>query len=246
MTRGTNARIAGVTFLVYIAATMVGMVLFTRATRGEGVATQLAGIARHATDVRLTIVLGLLGNFCALVLGVTLYSITREQDPDLAMLGLICRVAEGVAGMDVSRTLGLLWLATTPDAKALDAGAASALAAFFLKMEASFSASAFFFALGSTLFAWLLLRGRMIPTALAWLGVLGSTARRPGHVFHVVSNNSVRDRAGAVADHQRRRLARAEAIGMKRCSHFRNNSRRMNRGSKTKGRVARKQAAQVG
>ena len=174
MTRGTNARIAGVTFLVYIAATMVGMVLFTRATRGEGVATQLAGIARHATDVRLTIVLGLLGNFCALVLGVTLYSITREQDPDLAMLGLICRVAEGVAGMDVSRTLGLLWLATTPDAKALDAGAASALAAFFLKMEASFSASAFFFALGSTLFAWLLLRGRMIPTALAWLGVLGS------------------------------------------------------------------------
>ena len=83
MTRGTNARIAGVTFLVYIAATMVGMVLFTRATRGEGVATQLAGIARHATDVRLTIVLGLLGNFCALVLAVTLFSITRNHHYNL-------------------------------------------------------------------------------------------------------------------------------------------------------------------
>jgi hypothetical protein len=93
MTRRTNARIAGFTFLLYIAATIAGMVLFIRATDGGGVAAQLADIARHATDVRLTIVLGLLGNFCALVLGVTLYSITREQDPDLAMLAMICRVA---------------------------------------------------------------------------------------------------------------------------------------------------------
>jgi hypothetical protein len=174
MTRRTNARIAGVTFLVYIAATMAGIVLFSRATSGEGVAAKLAGIARQATDVRLAILLGLLGNFCALVLAVTLYSITREQDPDLAMLALICRVAEGIAGMDVSKTLGLLWLATATDATAVDAGTASALGAYFLKMEASFTASAAFFALGSTLFSWLLLRGRMIPTALAWIGVFAS------------------------------------------------------------------------
>jgi len=49
-----------------------------------------------------------------------------------------------------------------------------ALGAFFLKMEASFTPSAAFFALGSTFFSWLLLRGRMIPVALAWLGVLAS------------------------------------------------------------------------
>jgi len=30
------------------------------------------------------------------------------------------------------------------------------------------------FAVGSTLFSYLLLRGRMIPVALAWLGVVGS------------------------------------------------------------------------
>ena len=174
MTRQTNARIAGVTFLVYIAATITSVVLFGRATSGGGVAAQLAGIAQHATAVRLTIVLGLLGNFCALVLAVTLYAITREQDPDLAMLALTCRVAEGIASMDVSKTLGLLWLATATDATALDAGAASALGAFFLKMEASFTPSSAFFALGSTLFSWLLLRGRMIPVPLAWLGVLAS------------------------------------------------------------------------
>src|SRR5213593_4639898 len=100
MTRTTNARIAGFTFLVYIAAGITSMVLFGRATSGEGVAARLATIAQHATDVRLTILLGLLMNLSALVLAVTLYAITREQDRDLAMLALTCRVAEGVAGMD--------------------------------------------------------------------------------------------------------------------------------------------------
>jgi hypothetical protein len=90
------------------------------------------------------------------------------------MLALTCRVAEGIAGMDVSGTLGLLWLATTTEATALDVGGASALGAFFLKMGKTMGASATFFAVGSTLFSWLLLRGRMIPVALAWLGVLAS------------------------------------------------------------------------
>jgi hypothetical protein len=31
-----------------------------------------------------------------------------------------------------------------------------------------------FFSVGSALFSWLLLRGRMIPAALAWLGVVAS------------------------------------------------------------------------
>ena len=174
MIRRANARIAGYTFLLYIAAGITSMVLFARATRGDGVAAQLASIAEHATDVRLTILLTLVMNLSALVLAVTLYAITREQDRDLAMLGATCRVAEGIAGMDVSGTLGLLWLATGTDATGLDPGGASALSAFFLKMQHTMGASATFFAVGSTLFSWLLLRGRMIPISLAWLGVLAS------------------------------------------------------------------------
>ena len=175
MTRTTNARIAGFTFLFYIAVAITSMVLSARATSGEGVVAQLATMAQHATEVRLAVLLIPLMNLAALVLAVTLYSITREQDPDLAMLGMICRVAEGIAGMDVSKTLGLLWLATTPDATAPDPGAAPAIGAYLLKTEAwSAIPSATFFAIGSTLFSWLLLRGRMIPAALAWLGVLAS------------------------------------------------------------------------
>ena len=114
MTRTTNARIAGITFLVYIAAGVASL--------------NLAG-RPHATDV-----LSLITSFAALVLGVTLYAITRAQDPDLALLGLTCRVIEAIPGRE----------------------------------------GAIFFAVGSTIFCWLLLRGRMIPVALAWLGVLAS------------------------------------------------------------------------
>ena len=76
--------------------------------------------------------------------------------------------------MDVSGTLGLIWLATGADGPAVDAGGASVLGAFLLKLQRTMGASATFFAVGSTIFSWLLLRGRMIPGALASLGVLAS------------------------------------------------------------------------
>ncbi len=173
MTRTANARIAGFTFLFYIAVGVTAMVLFGRATGGEGMAAKLASIAQHATYVRLTVLLTLLAGFCALVLAVTLYAITRDEDPDLAMLAMMCRVAEGITGIFVASTLGLLWLATTTGANAPDTTAAHALGAFLLGMD-KWSPAAILFAVGSTLFSWLLLRGRMIPVALAWLGVFAS------------------------------------------------------------------------
>ena len=113
MTLRTNARVAGFTYWIYFAAGIAGLLL-----------------ARNASA---TAVLSLVTSFSALVLGVTLYAITREQDPDLAMLGLTCRVIEAVPGH-----------------------------------------GEIYFAVGSAAFCWLLLRGRMIPAALAWLGVIAS------------------------------------------------------------------------
>jgi len=117
MTRTTNARVAGFTFLFYIASGIASLALAARP---------------HATDV-----LSVFTSLSALVLGVTLYAITREQDCDLALLALVCRVIEAMPGS--GEGLG-----------------------------------AIFFAIGSTLFCWLLLRGRMIPVPLAWLGVVAS------------------------------------------------------------------------
>jgi Domain of unknown function (DUF4386) len=173
MTRTTNARIAGFTFLLYIAAGIASLVLFGWATSGEGIEAKLVGIAQNASDVRITVVLDLLQCFSALVLAVTLYAITREQDPDLAMLALTCRVGEGViAAIGIPSTLGLLWLATAAGPSAPDTVAAHALGAFLLRGNVALTAT--FFAVGSTLFSYLLLRGRMIPIPLAWLGVVAS------------------------------------------------------------------------
>jgi len=115
MTRRTNAGLAGVAFLVYIAAGTSSMALSGRP---------------HVTDV-----LAVFMSLSALVLGVTLYAITRDVDRDLAMLAMVCRVAESVPGHGLNAIL---------------------------------------FAVGSTIFSWLLLRGRIIPAALAWLGVVAS------------------------------------------------------------------------
>jgi hypothetical protein len=118
-------------------------------------------------------VLVLLGCFAAMVLAVTLYAITREQDPDVAMLALTCRVAEGViSAISIPETLGLLWLATATAPDAPDTGAAHALGGYLLRGDMSVTAT--FFAVGSALFCYLLLRGRMIPIPMAWLGVVAS------------------------------------------------------------------------
>src|SRR5206468_11147400 len=126
MTRRTNATIAGIAYLLYIAVAFPSMVLFDRATKGEGMAAKLATLAQHSGDVHVAAVLGLLGCFCALVLAVTLYAITREEDPDIAMLGLTCRVAEGVIGAaSTPATLALLALVTVSGAAGSDVTAAT-------------------------------------------------------------------------------------------------------------------------
>ena len=175
MTRRTNARIAGLTFLLYIAVAFPAMVLSAKATGSGSIAVRLASIAQHTTEMRITIVLELLSSFCALVLAVTLYGITRDEDRELAMLGFAFRVSEGLAGAFPVTTLGLLWLATNTGTTAPDVAWANALAAYLLKVGPWQTISAsLLFAAGSTVFAYLLLRGRMIPVALAWLGVIGS------------------------------------------------------------------------
>src|SRR4051794_30473128 len=98
MTRTTNARIAGFTFLFYIGVAFPEMVLFDRASAGQGIAAKLASIAQHAFEVRIAVLLGVLSCFSALVLAVTLYGITRDEDHELAVIAMVCRVCEGVVG----------------------------------------------------------------------------------------------------------------------------------------------------
>jgi Domain of unknown function (DUF4386) len=168
MTHTTNARIAGFTFLFYIVAGITSLVLFSQATGGGGITAKLASIAQHVLQARMTIVLGLVQAVCAIVLAVTLYAITRDQDSDLAMLAMIFRVGEGLLNAFSSRdTLELLWLGTSVGPKAPDAVTLQALGTYLLGGP-DWNMSAILFAMGSTLFSYLLLRGRTIP--VHWRG----------------------------------------------------------------------------
>ncbi len=66
------ARVAGFTFLLYIIAGITSMAL--------------------GKESQLTDLLTLLQSFSALVLGATLYALTREQGSVLALFALLCRV----------------------------------------------------------------------------------------------------------------------------------------------------------
>ena len=112
MTRSTSARLAGFGYLSYIVVGILNEVLMYRATSVAGTAEKLARIAEYSTDVRLAIILKLGECFSVFVLAVALYGITREENQELAILGLACRVAEGVfiASLIPNRQ-ALLWLA---------------------------------------------------------------------------------------------------------------------------------------
>ena len=177
MTRTTNARIAGFTYLFYAAIGICIELLMHRARSVDGdSAAKLARIGEYATNVRLAILIVLLECFSALVLAVTLYGITRVQDHELAMLALVCRVAEGVIGtLNIPNYLGLLWLAKAGGGTgAPDIPTTNALGTFLLMPVPSVPVGTIFFAVGSTIFSWLLLRGRMVPVSIAWLGVFAS------------------------------------------------------------------------
>ena len=175
MTRNTSARIAGATYLLYIGVAFPSMVLFRRATAGDGIPAQLANIAQHAGEMRAILLLTLGSTFCALILAVTLNKITRDEDPEIAMFGLLCRAGEGILSGIIFDTAGLLWLAAGTGPGVPAGESAKTIAALLLRVGSwQVNASATLFAAGSTAFCYLLLRGRMIPLWLAWLGVSGS------------------------------------------------------------------------
>jgi hypothetical protein len=173
MTRTTNARLAGAMFLLYIATAFPLTMMAGRVSAGDGIAAKLASIAQHVPLMRLTIVLSWIVAIEALLLAVALYAITRDIDRDLALLGFTFRAAEGVLNAITFTSMGQLWLAT--DGAAAAPEAVHALGEMFFKVETwQFLTSATLFSLGSTVFSWLLLRGRAIPVSLAWLGVVAS------------------------------------------------------------------------
>src|SRR5215472_12400773 len=162
MTRITNARLAGILFLLYIATGIGGMILMGHITGGarDNTAT-LVAYAQHATAVRVDALLTFLQFLYAVGLAVTIYALTREIDRELALLAFCCRFTEGViAAFAAIRMLGVLSIATTTAAKRAP-DAAQVVGGMLLHADTSTAMiAATCFAVGSTIYSWLFLRAR--------------------------------------------------------------------------------------
>jgi hypothetical protein len=107
MTRTTNARIAGFTFIFYIVAGLVAMNLTGMTTGGEGTAARLGNLTAHTKEYGIALILDFWCNFSALTLAVTLYAFTRDQNRGLALLGFelalaVLFIIKGVPGKTYS------------------------------------------------------------------------------------------------------------------------------------------------
>ena len=73
--------------------------------------------------------------------------------------------------MGIPKTLGLIWLAK---ARVAEAATRKILGTSLLMASNNAMMGGTFFAVGSFVFSYLLLRGRVVPVALAWTGIVAS------------------------------------------------------------------------
>ena len=178
MTAKANARIAGTTLLLYIAIGITSIYLTTKLTDGAvETADKLAAAVQNNGLAQLNIILTLLSAASAVVLAITIYGLTREVDRELAIMALCWRVAEGVvivmATMILITSMTIASIVSKGDTAYAQPMIAIAEVIYQVEGSTGFLA-ALCFALGSTIYCYLFLRGRSIPTWLAWLGLISS------------------------------------------------------------------------
>lgn len=172
MTQRADARLAGFAYLSYIVFAMSSSILFAKVTAGDDALETLSTLARMISTARVTVLLDLLQPVCALVLAVTLYKLVKAVNHTIALLAMLFRVGEGLlASFPILGKLELMRLATDRDAVAANVPSYLPLVNEILhRPDEGFSA--FFFVVGGFLFAYLFLKGRLIPHWLAWTGVV--------------------------------------------------------------------------
>jgi hypothetical protein len=162
------ARLAGAMFLVVIVAVLASSTL--QGDSGGDMAEMFRTIADNTLRMRASVVTLIIAAVTSLVLGTMLYAVTKRQDENLAMLALAWRVAE--AGPYVVQILGALALLSLSEAPTTADEQLGTVVAHAVSW--SINVGATFFAVSSMLFAYLLLKGRMIPIPLAVLGAVAS------------------------------------------------------------------------
>jgi hypothetical protein len=166
-------RIAGFAFLFLIATGLSAGALSAGVRTTHGPSDTLVSIAENAARLRLSFVLSAVGGITTLVLAAMLYAIVKHQDQNLAILALSCRAVE--AGLYSVGMFGTLILLSLSQGSSHDAPSVQVLTDLLMHVRwMGTNIGAIFFAAGSTVFTYLLLRARSIPVPLAAIGVAGS------------------------------------------------------------------------
>jgi len=175
------AQIAGVTYIAYVSTSIADAIMYGRATAGGSVTARLASVALHGGLLELSIVLAVATVIYALLLAVSLYTITREVNAGIALFAMGCRFVEAMANAaPAAARLGILRIATSISSTAGDGASEVAQASLLFQAPSLVMAvSSTIFALGSAIFAFLLLRGRRIPSWLAAIGMASSLLPLP-------------------------------------------------------------------
>jgi hypothetical protein len=166
-------RVAGFSFLFLIVAVLGSSLLWRGVRTANGTADTLASIAEHGWQVRLGLVLTTVAGITTLVLAAMLYAVVAHQDRNLAILALSCRAVEG--GLYAVGVLVALALLSLSHGDRGDASAVQAMAGQLMDARwTSSNVGAAFFAVGSTLYSYLLFKARAIPVPLSLTGLVGS------------------------------------------------------------------------
>lgn len=170
------ARVAGFMFLFLIATVIASSVLIG-GVEGDEISKTLRNVSDDSFRVRLGVLFLIVGGISTLILAAALYAVTKHEDRNLAILALSCRAVEaGLYAIGIISALTLLSLSEqTTTASTGEPTAAYTLGDIVSDVNAwGTNVGAAFFAVGSLLYSYLLLKARSIPVALSVLGVIAS------------------------------------------------------------------------
>jgi len=171
------ARVAGVIYLLAMVLGIFSQVYVLGRIVDDDPARTAQQIATSEGLFRLGIVVDVITFATDVVIAWALYELLKSVDMSLALLGALLRVADAaiLAVTTVSGLVTLRLLSGVGYLQAFEPSQLQSLARLYVSVRGNgFPVGFVFLGLGSTVFAYLLLRSRYVPRALAGWGIFAS------------------------------------------------------------------------
>lgn len=186
----TAARVVGALYLIQMATAVFGQV-FVRdqlIVRGD-VAKTAENILANERLFRLSIAGDLITYAGVIVLAWAFYVVVRPVNKNLALLAVFFRLVENAVLLvaTIGSMMVLRLLSSTGNPGAFEPEQLHAMASFAIRFQGIGMSFAFvLLGMGSTVFAWLLLKSRYVPKSIAVWGIFASLTLSAGALAIIV------------------------------------------------------------